>query len=93
MIKQGVGLLLWWVAGLTWAQTVTIQDTQTEAQKALQEQVLDSSGSRSLNELIHRANLANRRSLQQFRADQEESFQEAVKTFRQQQKERLQQKP
>ncbi|MCS6959792.1 MAG: hypothetical protein RMK91_07045 [Pseudanabaenaceae cyanobacterium SKYGB_i_bin29] len=93
MIKRWIGLLLWSIGGLAWAQSVTIQDTKTEAQKALQEQVIDLSGSRSLNELIHRANLANRRSLQQFQADQEESFQEAVKAFRQQQRERLQKQP
>jgi hypothetical protein len=85
------GMLL--VPGLVLAQAATVQDAQPESQKALQDLQVHQMGGLNLNELIHRANLANKRSLAEFQAEQNESFKEAVEAFRQQQKLRKQQKP
>ncbi len=88
------GMLL--LPGLVLAQVATVQDAQPESQKALQDlqvQPGNQQGGLNLNELIHRANLANKRSLAEFQAEQNESFKEAVEAFRQQQKLRKQQKP
>ncbi len=79
-----------------WAQTV--QDAQSESQKALQDfqpqgQSFNQSGGLNLNELIHRANLANRRSLEEFQEEKNQSFDEAVEAFRKQQKSKQKLKP
>ncbi|MCA1903213.1 MAG: hypothetical protein LDL47_00025 [Cyanobacteria bacterium KgW148] len=89
-----IGLLL--IPRCILAQSATVQDAQSESQRALQDfqpqgQSFNQSGGINLNELIHRANLANKRSLQEFQEEQNQSFNEAVEAFRKQQK--LQQKP
>jgi hypothetical protein len=99
MTKIGVfvgGLVF--LPGLVMAQTATIQDSQSESQKALQDfqpqgQGFNQSGGLNLNELIHRANLANKRSLEEFQKEQNQSFNEAVEAFRKQQKLKQQTRP
>jgi hypothetical protein len=73
------------------AQTVPTTST-TPAQQAIQEtqdsRSLYSVGNSNLNvmQLIHNANLLNGRSSEQFNSDQAESFNDAVKNFRSQQR-------
>ncbi len=73
------------------AQNVPTTST-TPAQQALQEtqdsRSLYSSGSSNFNvmQLIHNANLLNGRTSEQFNNDQSESFNDAVKNFRSQQR-------
>lgn len=90
------GLLF--LPGLVMAQPATVQDAQSESQKALQDfqpqgQSFNRSGGLNLNELIHRANLANKRSPEEFQEEQNQSFNEAVEAFRKQQKLKLETKP
>lgn len=91
LLPLSLGLLtLSWVTP-TWAQNATVQDAAPESQKALQDfqqsgQGFNQSGSLNLNELIHRANLANKRSPQEFQEEQQISLDNAVETFRKQQK-------
>ena len=74
------------------AQTVPTTSI-TPSQQALQEtqgsQSLYSAGNSNLNvmQLIHNANLLNGRSSEEFNNDQAESFNDAVKNFRSQQRE------
>jgi hypothetical protein len=73
------------------AQTVPTTST-TPSQQAIQEtqdsRSLYSVGNSNLNvmQLIHNANLLNGRSSEQFNSDQSESFNDAVKNFRSQQR-------
>ncbi len=79
-------------SGLSAAAQTAPTTSTTPAQQALQEtqdtRSLYSVGNSNLNvmQLIHNANLLNGRSPEQFNSDQAESFNDAVKNFRSQQR-------